>query len=223
MGRRLQTQLPTHPANLYPNVQIKDRQLVEEKESSYQLNQQSNFDKGHKAKELSALEPGDWVWIRDHVRYGLVTEKNRETPILPCHYRKGHTPTKPLCFSSCSKTCWDWTTLSYANWWCQSYLASTCHPCIASAQHSAKASDSAGAPITTDSCASSYPRNNTGRVRTSTKSKTCSPDNSVRKNCEASRTLESLVEHWTACASVLHMNILICCYYSSCCSFVVFS
>ena len=29
MGRRLQTQLPTHPANLYPNVQIKDRQLVQ--------------------------------------------------------------------------------------------------------------------------------------------------------------------------------------------------
>ena len=46
MGSCLQMQLPTHPANLYPNVKIKDRQLVEEKESSYQLNQQSNFDKG---------------------------------------------------------------------------------------------------------------------------------------------------------------------------------
>ena len=75
MGSCLQMQLPTHPANLYPNVKIKDRQLVEEKESSYQLNQQSNFDKGHKAKELPALEPGDRVWIRDHVRYSLVTEK----------------------------------------------------------------------------------------------------------------------------------------------------
>ena len=56
-------------------MQIKDRQLVEEKESSYQLNQQRNFDKRHKAKELPALEPGDRVWIRDQVRYGLVTEK----------------------------------------------------------------------------------------------------------------------------------------------------
>ena len=55
MGRRLQTQLPTHPANLYSNVQIKDRQLVEEKESSYRLNQQRNFDKRHKAKELPTL------------------------------------------------------------------------------------------------------------------------------------------------------------------------
>ena len=55
MGRRLQTQLPTHPGNLYPNVQIKDRQLVEEKESSYRLNQQRNFDKRHKAKELPTL------------------------------------------------------------------------------------------------------------------------------------------------------------------------
>ena len=130
--------------------------------------------------------------------------ENWETPISPCHYRKGYTPTKPLCLCSCSKTRWDRTT------------PSTCHPCIASAQHSAKASDSAGAPITTDSCASSYPPNNTGGVRTSTKSKPCSPDNSVRKNCEASRTLESV------CASVLHSKILICRYYS-CCSFVVFS
>ena len=55
MGRRLQTQLPTHPAKLYPNVLIKDRQLVEEKESSYRLSQQRNFDKRHKAKELPTL------------------------------------------------------------------------------------------------------------------------------------------------------------------------
>ena len=61
MGRRLQTQLPTHPANLYPNVQIKDRQSVEEKESSYRLNQKRNFDKRYRAKELLTLEPGDRV------------------------------------------------------------------------------------------------------------------------------------------------------------------
>ena len=223
MGRRLQTQLPTHPANLYPNVKIKDRQLVEEKESSYRLHQQRNFDKHHKAKELPTLEPCDRVWIRDQVRYGLVTEKTEKPRSYLITTERGTLPKKPLCHSSCSKTRWDRTTLSYASWWCQPCLASTCHPCIASAQHSAKAWDSAGAPITTDSCASSYPRNNTGRVRTSTKSKPCSPDNSVRKNCEASRTLESLVEHWTVCSSVLHMNILICRYYSSCCSFVVFT
>ena len=160
-------------------------------------------------KRSSSVWPGD--------------RENWETPILPCHYRKGHTPKKLLCLSSCSQIRWDRTTLSYASWWCQSCLASTCHPCIASAQHSAKASDSAGAPITTDSCASRYPWNNTGRVRTFTKSKPCSPDNSVRKNCEASRTLESLVEHWAVCAlsashehfdlSLLFLLLFVCCIY----------
>ena len=89
MGSCLQMQLPTHPANLYPNVKIKDRQLVEEKESSYQLNQQSNFDKGHKAKELPALEPGDRVWRRDHVRYSLVTEKKKGNPDFTLLLQKG--------------------------------------------------------------------------------------------------------------------------------------
>ena len=75
MGHRLQTQLPTHPANLYPNVNIKDHRFVEKKERSYRLNQQRNFDKRHRAKELTTLEPGDRLWIRDQVRYGLVAEK----------------------------------------------------------------------------------------------------------------------------------------------------
>ena len=79
MGRRLQIQLPTHPANLYPNVQIKDRRSVEEKESSYWLNQKRNFDKRYRAKELLTLEPADRVWIRDQVWYGLLTKKT-ESP-----------------------------------------------------------------------------------------------------------------------------------------------
>ena len=78
MGRRLQTQLPTHPANLYPNVNVKDHRFVEDKERSYRLHQQRNFDKRHRAKELATLEPGDRVWIRNQVRYGLVTEKTEK-------------------------------------------------------------------------------------------------------------------------------------------------
>ena len=35
MGRRLRTQLPVLPVNLYPNVQTKDRQTVEKKEALY--------------------------------------------------------------------------------------------------------------------------------------------------------------------------------------------
>ena len=80
MGRRLQTQLPTLPTHLYPNVQIKDRQLVEEKESLYRLNQQSNFNfnRRNRAKELPTLELGGRVWIRDQDRYGLVTGKTEK-------------------------------------------------------------------------------------------------------------------------------------------------
>ena len=82
IGGRLQMQLPTHPANLYPNVQIKDHQLVEGKESSYRLNQQHNFDKRHRAKELPTHASGDRVRIRDEDRYGLVAEKTEK----PCSY-----------------------------------------------------------------------------------------------------------------------------------------
>ena len=42
------------------------------------MNQQRNFDKRHKAKELPTLVPGDRVWIRDQVRYGLVTERTKK-------------------------------------------------------------------------------------------------------------------------------------------------
>ena len=78
MGHRRQTQLPTLPIHLYPNVQIKDRQLVEEKESLYRLNQQCNFNRRHRAKELPTLELGGRVWIRDQDRYGLVTGKTEK-------------------------------------------------------------------------------------------------------------------------------------------------
>ena len=61
-------------------MQRKDRQLVEEKESSYQLNQQRNFDNRQKAKELPTLEQGDRVWIRDQVRCGLVRDEKTEKP-----------------------------------------------------------------------------------------------------------------------------------------------
>ncbi|XP_068717000.1 uncharacterized protein [Montipora capricornis] len=78
MGRRLQTQLPTLPTHLYLNVQIKDRQLVEEKESLYRLNKQRNFNRRHRAKELPTLELGGRLWIRDQDRYGLMTGKTEK-------------------------------------------------------------------------------------------------------------------------------------------------
>ena len=78
MGRRLRTQLPIHPNNLYPNVQPKERQTVETKERSYRLNQQLSFNKRHRAVELPTLHPGDHVWVRDQDRHGLILGKTEQ-------------------------------------------------------------------------------------------------------------------------------------------------
>ena len=78
MGRRLRTQLPVLPVNLYPNVQTKDRQTVEKKEALYRLNQQHNFDKRHRVQELPTLQPGDQVWIRDQDRHGQILGKTEQ-------------------------------------------------------------------------------------------------------------------------------------------------
>ena len=78
MGRRLRTQLPTHPDNLYPNVQVKERQTVEMKERSYRSNQQLNFNKRHRARELPTLHPGDHVWARDQDRHGFILGKTEQ-------------------------------------------------------------------------------------------------------------------------------------------------
>ena len=75
MGRRLRTQLPIHPNNLYPNVQPKERQKVEMKRS-YRLNQQLSFDKRHHSLELPTLHPGDHVRGQD--RHGLVPGKTKQ-------------------------------------------------------------------------------------------------------------------------------------------------
>ena len=78
MERRLQTQLPIHPKNLYPNVQPKECQTVEMKEISYRLNQQLSFNKSHHAVELPKLHPGDHVWVRDQDRHGLILGKTEQ-------------------------------------------------------------------------------------------------------------------------------------------------
>ena len=169
MGRRLQTQLLTLPTNLYSSVQIRPP-VGGRKGNLYRLNQQQNFKASQsKLNELSTLEPGGQVWIGDKDRYGLVTGKTEKPrSYFVTSYRKEHTPTKPLCLISRSKTRCSRTTPSFAGLWCQSCLASTCHSCIASAQHSVETSDYEGALVTTNCCSSSYPKSNTGWVRTST-------------------------------------------------------
>ncbi|KAK2552660.1 hypothetical protein P5673_026036 [Acropora cervicornis] len=61
MERRLRTQLPIDPNNLYTNVQLKERQRVETKQRSYRMNQQLSFNNRHRAVELPTLHPGDHV------------------------------------------------------------------------------------------------------------------------------------------------------------------
>ena len=78
IGCRLRTHLPVHLNNLYPNVQPKDRQAVEIRKRSYGLNQQLNFDKRHRPRDLPALHPGDHVWVRDHDRHGLILRKTEQ-------------------------------------------------------------------------------------------------------------------------------------------------
>lgn len=55
MGRRLQTQLPTLQANLYPNVLTNDRQWVDEKEIG-PINSTTLI--SDRVKELPTLEFG---------------------------------------------------------------------------------------------------------------------------------------------------------------------
>lgn len=108
-GHHLQTQLPTLPANLYPNVQANNHQWIEEKENFYQSNQQHNFDKPHRAK-LPTLEPGDHVWIRS---IWPCWRKKLRNLILLCCYRKRHTLIKLLCLSGYIHIHSDGTAQSY--------------------------------------------------------------------------------------------------------------
>ena len=73
MGRKLRTQLPTLPNNLKPAVP----KPIDDKENQYRQNQEQNFNRRHRAKELPVLQPGDQVWLRDQQRYGQVIEKTQ--------------------------------------------------------------------------------------------------------------------------------------------------
>ena len=195
MGRRLQTQLPTLPTHLYPNVQIEDRQLVEGKENLYRLNQQRNFNRRHRAKELPTLELGGRVWIRDQDRYGLVTGKTEKPRSYLVTTERG--------------------TLRRN----RSALVTAAKPAEAE-QHSAMpacdvtptspvpvipvlpAPSTPSRPQTTQVPPSSQTAVPVATLATTldecvphAKSKPCGPDNPVGKSCETSRTLESLVEH----------------------------
>jgi transposase InsO family protein len=76
MGRRLRTQLPVLPRNLQP--QSHDLKSLRDKEDTYRQNQECNFNKRHRAKDLPILNPGDQVWIRDQKRDGQIVDQTAE-------------------------------------------------------------------------------------------------------------------------------------------------
>lgn len=146
----------TLQANLYPNVLTNDRQWVDEKEigpinttTLISDTEWRNYRHRNLDKILRSIRP---CW-----------RKNRETPILLCHYRKGHAPTKPLCLSGHIHISSDGTAQSYVNPWC--YLW-----CVSSS-HSSKASDYRGTTICLDSFARYYPRSHVRRVHQTAQSK----------------------------------------------------
>ena len=71
MGRRLRTTVPVHSSQLIPRLPRASQ--LREKEEKIRERQQRNFDKRHRASELTPLQSGDCVWIPDTESEGTVT------------------------------------------------------------------------------------------------------------------------------------------------------
>jgi len=76
MGRRLRTALPISSAFLKPCLPDED-QLCEKEEARIE-SQKRNYDRGHRTRDLSELQPGEEVWIVDLQRPGVILA--REAP-----------------------------------------------------------------------------------------------------------------------------------------------
>lgn len=74
MGRKLRTQLPMLPSKLLPAVP----KPITEKENNYRQNQEQNYNKRHRARELPTLQPGDTVYLRDRKQEGQVLKRSQE-------------------------------------------------------------------------------------------------------------------------------------------------
>ena len=75
-SRQIRTSLLTLPSKLNPKCV--NPETLRKKEVEYRNRQARNFDKRHKAKELSPLHTGDQVWIKDYGE-GIVQQK-ADTP-----------------------------------------------------------------------------------------------------------------------------------------------
>jgi len=73
MSRNLRTTLPMTREQRTPRVA--DRREVEERDDHIKERQKSNYDRGHRARELTPLEPGDTVWVPDRDSSGTIVEE----------------------------------------------------------------------------------------------------------------------------------------------------
>lgn len=75
-GRKLRTNIPTHPSSLEPKWP--DLKKFREKDRELKERQKRNHDSRHKAVDLPELQQGEEVWITDLKRYGKVIKMTEE-------------------------------------------------------------------------------------------------------------------------------------------------
>ena len=75
MGRQLRTTLPVPEKKLQYNPP--HMATIREKEERNKQAQKVNYDKKHRAQNLSTLQRGDRVWIRDTNQYGSVVQQSK--------------------------------------------------------------------------------------------------------------------------------------------------
>lgn len=76
-GRKLRTTVPIIEESLQP--QLIPRTKIAQRDEILKSTRKRDFDRRHKARELSTLDKGQNVWITDKREYGRVLEK-AETP-----------------------------------------------------------------------------------------------------------------------------------------------
>ena len=73
MGRKLRTTVPVTRNQLIQK--LPDRTLVRKRDEQEKQRQERSFNKRHRARELSELDPGDIVWVPDRDSEGTVRDQ----------------------------------------------------------------------------------------------------------------------------------------------------
>lgn len=86
-SRRIRTTVPTMGSELEPRTL--PRNDIADRDARQKLQQKANFDRRHKARELSTLQPGQPVWISDKREYGKIVKKAEEPRSYIVETQKG--------------------------------------------------------------------------------------------------------------------------------------